>query len=308
MKGMERYTTFPEYCRKTYGHKLFRIALDAGMTCPSRDGSKGYGGCIFCAGGSGDFAVRYEGQKLDLSVLKYIHHPAEPAGYIAYFQAYTNTYAPAHRLEYLFTSALQDPLFEGISIATRPDCLGEEVLQLLQKLKHAYPEKFIWIELGLQTIHEDTAVWMRRGYTLDVFDHAVQELRKLDIPVIVHVILGLPGETPEMVLETIRYLNRTGIQGIKLQLLQILEGTDLAEEYRRGKVQELSEEEYISLLTACIAELDPRIVIHRLTGDGNPEILLAPLWSLNKRQVLNHIMQELKAQNIVQGCRYGTSG
>ncbi|MBR2668412.1 MAG: TIGR01212 family radical SAM protein [Solobacterium sp.] len=308
MKEMERYTTFPEYCRKTFGHKLFRIALDAGMTCPNRDGTKGYGGCIFCAGGSGDFAVRYEGQKLDLSVLKYIHHPEEPAGYIAYFQAYTNTYAPTERLEYLFTSALQDPLFEGISIATRPDCLDEEVLCVLQKLKQTYPEKFIWIELGLQSIHEDSVVWMRRGYPLDVFDKAVQELKKLDIPVIVHVILGLPGETPQMVLETIRYLNRTGIQGIKLQLLQILEGTDLAEEYRKGKVRELSEEEYISLLTACVAELDPQIVIHRLTGDGNPKILLAPLWSLNKRQVLNHIMQELKTQNIVQGYRYGTSG
>jgi radical SAM protein (TIGR01212 family) len=172
---MERYQTFSQYCLKTYGKRLYRVALDAGMTCPNRDGTLGTCGCIFCdEGGSGDFAIPYHGQQLKQEDLLYNHQEAAPGQYIAYFQSYTNTYAPLSRLRTLFTSALSDDMFAGISIATRPDCLGEEVIDLLQELKEKYPDKFIWCELGLQTIHEGTAVWMRRGYPLSVFDDAVE--------------------------------------------------------------------------------------------------------------------------------------
>ena len=190
---MERYYTFSEYCQKTFGRKLYRAALDAGMTCPNRDGKLGNKGCIFCdEGGSGDFAVSYHGQKLKKEDLIYNHQDGQNGDYIAYFQSYTNTYAPVDRLRKLFAAALEDELFAGISIATRPDCLGKDVLALLAELKKSYPEKFIWCELGLQTIHEKTAVWLRRGYPLPVFDEAVRSLHALDIPVIVHCILGLP--------------------------------------------------------------------------------------------------------------------
>lgn len=298
----ERYYSFSTFCKNTFGRRLYRAALDAGMTCPNRDGRAGTRGCIFCSGkGSGEFALAYKGQKLSREDLIWNHRPAQPGDFIAYFQAFTNTYAPAEQLKKLFTAALGDPLFAGIDIATRPDCLGEDVLALLRELKEEYPDKFIWIELGLQTIHETTANYIRRGYPLAVFDEAVKNLHEIGIPVITHVIIGLPGEDREMILETIRHLNRQKTDGIKLHLLHILKHTDLAEEYEKGIFTALDEDAYVGILCDCIAALDPHIVIHRLTGDGDRENLIAPRWSLDKRHVLNRVRHELAVRDIEQG-------
>ncbi|MBR2595239.1 MAG: TIGR01212 family radical SAM protein [Solobacterium sp.] len=301
----ERYYSFPAYCRNTFGHKLYKVPLDAGMTCPNRDGTLGRRGCIFCdEGGSGDFALAYHGQPIRREMLKGERYPKELTGLcIGYFQAYTNTYAPVETLDCLFRAALQEPLFAGISIATRPDCLPDEVMELLRQLKADYPDKFIWVELGLQSIHERSARWMRRGYELPVFDDCVRRLRELEIPVIVHVILGLPQETEEDMLATVAHLNRCGAAGVKLQLLHYLRGTDLGEMYLRGEVQALSEDEYIRILGSCIAALDPGVVIHRLTGDGPGDLLLAPLWSRDKKRVLNRLRADLRERKITQGCR-----
>ena len=221
--------------------------------------------------------------------------------YIAYFQAFTNTYAPVDYLENIFSRAVRDPDVKVLSVATRPDCLGEDVLCLLERLNRIKP---VWIELGLQTIHEQTARYIRRGYALSCFTHACDRLHAARIPVIVHVILGLPGETTEMVLETIRFLNGCGIFGIKLQLLHILDNTDLAGEYRAGKVQVLTLDSYLTLLITCIAALSPDIVIHRVTGDGPKSLLIAPDWSRNKRNVLNTLHQRMKLSSIRQGQCY----
>lgn len=300
---MERYYSFPDYCRNTFGRKLYRIALDAGMTCPNRDGTLSYGGCIFCdEGGSGDFALKYDGQSIDTESIPYLKDKGKPGDYIAYFQAYTNTYAPLERLRMLYTAALSDPAFAGISIATRPDCLGKEVLSLLAEMKQSFPGKFLWVELGLQTMHEETARLINRGYEDNVFEEAVNHLHSLGIPVIAHVILGLPGEDETMMYETVQYCNDCRIDGIKLQLLHVLKNTRLSDMYHAGKLHVLREEEYIHVLCGCIARLDEHIVIHRLTGDGNPLILEAPLWSRDKKHVLNEIRHAMKEENIRQGC------
>lgn len=303
--GMERYLSFSSFCKQKYGRKLYRAALDAGMTCPNRDGRLDTRGCIFCLGGSGDFAVRYDGSPIRREQMLFNHQDAKPGDYIAYFQSYTNTYAPTERLRTLFEGALKDPMFAGISVATRPDCLGEDVICLFKALKEAYPQKIMMIELGLQSMHESSAVWMRRGYTLDVFKHAVDCLHALDIDIIVHVIIGLPGETKEMMLDTVRYLSSCHIQGIKLQLLHYLRGTDLGDAYVRDPSQfhVLSLQEYADIIADCIAVLDENIVIHRISGDGNGSELLAPDWSRDKRKVLNTISHTLKIRNITQGCR-----
>lgn len=301
---MERYLSFSQYCQMTYGRKLYRVALDAGMTCPNRDGTLGNRGCIFCdEGGSGDFAICYHGQKLQKEDLIYNHHDAEVGDYIAYFQSYTNTYASMEKLRMLFTAALEDELFAGIAIATRPDCLDMGVLALFRELKEQYPEKILWCELGLQTMHETTAVWIRRGYPLAVFDEAVKNLHALNIPVVVHSILGLPQENEAMVLETIEHLNALHVEGVKLQLLHYLKGTDLGTMYTADVKQYpvLTLEEYARLTAHCIGHLDPHIVIHRLTGDGNQHLLLAPSWSTDKKKVLNLIRHIMKEENIVQG-------
>ena len=298
------YRTLGAWCQEQYGEKLYKIALDAGFTCPNRDGTLGERGCIFCsAGGSGEFAARRVSTlRAQLDAGRALLSRKKTGNrFIAYFQAYTNTYGPLSLLERLFSEALAEPDIAGISIATRPDCLPDEVTDLLVRLKERFPEKFIWVELGLQTIHADTAAYIRRGYPLSCFDAAVRALHAADIPVIVHVILGLPGETREMMLQTIRHLNVCGIWGIKLQLLHVLEGTDLAEDYRAGLFQVLSLEEYLSILCDCIAALSPDIVIHRLTGDGPKRLLIAPLWSADKRNVLNLLHRRLKQNAIRQG-------
>lgn len=285
----KRYYSLDAYIKNTYGHKINKIAIDAGFTCPNRDGSLDTRGCIFCSeGGSGDFAVPFF--SIDAA------HP-----YIAYFQSYTGTYAPAERLEHIYGQALSDPAVCGISIATRPDCLPDEVLALLGRLKAAYPHKFIWIELGLQTIHEQTARYIRRGYALDSFTRSMHALTALHIPVVVHVILGLPGESETMMLETIEYLSTLPLFGIKLQLLHVLAGTDLAADYRNGAFSVLTMEEYLHSLINCIERLSPDIVIHRVTGDGPKDLLLAPLWSANKKKVLNTLHHRMKLRNSYQG-------
>ena len=309
---MERYLSFPAYCKQKYGRKLYRTALDAGMTCPNRDGTLDTRGCIFCLGGSGDFAVKYDGRPLAVKDMTFNHQQAEEGDYIAYFQSYTNTYAPVSRLRVLFEGALNDPVFAGISIATRPDCIKEETYQLLKELKERYPAKLMMVELGLQSIHESSALWMRRGYPLNVFDECVRRLHELAIDVVVHVIIGIPHETPQMIYETIRHLNECRVQGVKLQLLHYLKGTDLGRQYEEdpGRFHVLSLEEYADIVAECIARLDENIVIHRLSGDGNAKELLAPMWSKDKRRVLNTISHTLRIKNITQGCRreYGSEG
>ena len=299
------YYSLNAYCRKEFHEKLYKIAIDAGMTCPNRDGNLDSRGCIFCsAGGSGDFAVKSR----QLSITEQIRQGLALFGdkktgkrFIAYFQAYTNTYAPAEKLRALYTQALAAPEIAGISIATRPDCLPDDVLLLLAELKQAYPDKFIWVELGLQTIHQKTADYIRRGYPLSIFTQAVNALHQLNIPVIVHMILGLPGETDSMVYETIRFLNTCPVSGIKLQLLHVLQNTDLAQDYAEQKFQSLTLEHYVNLVIGCLERLAPETVIHRITGDGPKDLLIAPTWSLNKRNVLNTIHREMHLRGSWQG-------
>lgn len=298
------YYSLDAYCKKKYGTKVYKIALDAGLTCPNRDGTLGNRGCIFCsAGGSGDFAV-----KPGNSVAQQLKEGRSMFGkkktgnlFIAYFQAYTNTYGNLDYLAKIYEEALKQEEIVGISIATRPDCLQAPILDLLDTLRKKYPTKDIWVELGLQTIHESTAAYIRRGYKREVFDTAVADLNAHNIPIIVHIILGLPGENEQMVLQTIDYLNHLPIFGIKLQLLHVLKNTDLAEEYLAGKFAVLSKEEYMSLLIACLKNLSPRIVIHRLTGDGPKDLLIAPCWSLYKRDFFNTLHRHLKQTGEYQG-------
>lgn len=303
------YYSLDAYCKNTYGEKLYKIALNAGLSCPNRDGTLGTGGCIFCsAGGSGDFAVstaEFPSISEQLTAGKALFHNKQIGQrYIAYFQAYTNTYGPLPYLDKIYHEALQEPSVAGISIATRPDCIPEEVMTLLVNLKAEFPDKFVWIELGLQTIHEETARIIRRGYSLDVYDRCVIRLQQLDIPVVTHVILGLPSETREHVLETISHLNILGIRGIKLQLLHILKGTNLASMYIQGDYIPLTKEAYLDLAIDCLEHLSPDMIIHRVTGDGPKDLLLAPLWSLNKRDVLNSLHREMKHRNTYQGRLY----
>ena len=295
------YHSLDYMLRERFGEKVYKVTLNGGMSCPNRDGKIGSRGCIFCSeGGSGDFAADAE-----LSITEQIDSQIEILSkkrpinkYIAYFQAYTNTYAPVEYLRKIFTEAVKHPAVVALSIGTRPDCLGEEVLELLGELNRIKP---VWIELGLQTIHESTAQYIRRGYRLPCFDLAVEELRKREIEVIVHTILGLPGEKEEEILSTIRYLNTKDIQGIKLQLLHVLRNTDLAADYASGKFEVMSREEYLNILQKCLENLDPSIVIHRITGDGPADLLIAPLWASRKREVLNMFHRQMKEQESFQG-------
>ncbi|MDE6620234.1 MAG: TIGR01212 family radical SAM protein [Lachnospiraceae bacterium] len=304
------YHTLDYALKSKYGEKIYKIALDAGMTCPNRDGSCGVRGCIFCsAGGSGDFAVKKTARDVSIATQleqgkQYFHGKNIGRRFIAYFQSYTNTYAPVSRLEALYREALDEPSVVGISIATRPDCLGCDVLRLLDSLNKEYIDKFIWIELGLQTIHENTATLIRRGYALPVFEQAVAELQQIAVPIIAHVIIGLPGEDRNMMLETCHFLASKGISGIKLQLLHILKNTDLVELYTKKTFEILDMMEYIDIIISCLEILPPDMVIHRVTGDGPKALLLAPLWSLDKRHVLNTLHQEMRRRNTWQSKAY----
>lgn len=325
--------------KRRFGTKVYKIALEGGMTCPNRDGTIGTGGCIFCsAGGSGDFAVPLQNgadigsetgslsagsscitadlhpvlpdeglleasvhRQIELAVSRISRKMgSSPGAYIAYFQSYTNTYAPVSYLRRLFTAAILHPEVRVLSIATRPDCLPEEILDLLEELNQIKP---VWVELGLQTIHPDTARLIRRGYELDCFIDAKNRLRRRGLEVIVHVILGLPGEDRTRMLETVSWLGDNDIQGIKLQLLHILKGTDLALLYERKPFPVMSMEEYLDLVIDCVSLLPPEMVIHRITGDGPKNLLIAPLWSANKRLVLNTLTRRFQERGITQGCR-----
>ncbi|MCM1143960.1 MAG: TIGR01212 family radical SAM protein [Blautia sp.] len=300
------YYSLDAYCKNTYGGKLYKIALNAGLTCPNRDGTLGGRGCIFCsAGGSGDFAVKIQDapsiHEQLIAGRRLLSRKKTGCGFIAYFQAYTNTYGPAAYLRSIYEEALLEETVCGISIATRPDCITEEILTILVDMRKKFPDKFVWVELGLQTIHERTAHYIRRGYDLSCFDTAVRALRSIGIPIIVHVIIGLPGEAENDILQTIDYLNQSNIWGVKLQLLHILKGTDLAAQYQTGAVPVLSKDDYLDILIHALERLSPQIVVHRLTGDGPKELLLAPLWSLHKKEVLNSLHHEMKIRQTFQG-------
>ena len=299
--GEKPYHSLDYMLRERFGEKVYKVTLNGGMSCPNRDGKLGTRGCIFCsAGGSGDFAAdrslsiteQIDRQISILSAKRPIHK------YIAYFQAFTNTYAPVEYLEKIFTEALAHPGIAALSIGTRPDCLGKDVVTLLSRLNRQKP---VWVELGLQTIHEKTAAYIRRGYPLSCFEDAVRRLRSEYIEVIVHTILGLPGESTQDILNTMKYLNHQDIQGIKLQLLHVLRGTDLASDYEKGLFCTYERDEYISLVISCLEHLRPDMVIHRITGDGPKDLLIAPLWASRKREVLNLLHHQMKENHNYQG-------
>lgn len=288
-----KYTTLNNYLKERFGEKVYKIALNGGFTCPNREGKIGTRGCIFCSkGGSGDFA---ENPNLTITEQiengkKRLEKKIKNGKYIAYFQAFTNTYAPVERLRTIYEEAINHPDIVALSIGTRPDCLGDDVLALLDELNKIKP---IFVELGLQTINEDTAKYIRRGYTLEVYDKAVANLHKIGINVVTHIILGLPNESKEDMLNSVKYACKV-TDGIKLQLLHILKGTDLAKDYEQGKFEVLTLEQYTEIIKECVQIIPENVVIHRLTGDGAKKDLIAPLWSADKKTVLNTINRALK--------------
>ena len=302
--GDKHYHSLNEYCKQTFGDKVYRLSLNAGCTCPNRDGSLSTGGCTFCSeGGSGDFAACYDVSiSTQIAEAKtHIQQKTDCKKFIAYFQAYTNTYAPLSHLRRIYIEALSEPDVVALSIGTRCDCLSEEVLNLLEELSQIKP---VWVELGLQTIHNETHAKLNTHTTVEQFDQAVSQLHARAIPVIAHVILGLPGETKEMMLETISHIAHLPIDGVKLQLLHILKGTTLAFEYETQPFPLFELEEYCDFVIDCLELLPPHMVIHRLTGDGPRKLLIAPLWSTDKKRVLNTINKRLKERNTWQGRLY----
>lgn len=299
------YHSLDYHLKQMFGEKVYKLAIDGGFTCPNRDGKLDTRGCIFCsAGGSGDFAASRH-LPIDEQIRQgkqLLKNKNTGSKFIAYFQAFTNTYAPVDTLRKLYTDALMHPDIAAIAIGTRPDCLGDDVLHLLEELNQIKP---VFVELGLQTIHESTAKLIRRGYPLSVFDSAVKELRSAHIETIAHTILGLPGESEEAMLETAHYLASIRIDGIKPQLLHVLSGTDLADMYAKEPFHIFTEDEYIDILIKTIEVTHPHTVIHRLTGDGPKSILIAPTWSGYKKKVLNDIHHQFKVRDTWQGrcCR-----
>lgn len=297
----KRYYSLDSYLKQTFGEKVYKISLNGGFTCPNRDGTLGTRGCIFCSeGGSGDFAS--DGS---LTVteqiedgIRLVEGKSNARKFIAYFQAFTNTYAPVEQLSRLYREAIENEKIAALSIGTRPDCLPPEVLELLRELNQI---KLVFVELGLQTIHEETAGFIRRGYPLSCFELAVKELHEREINTVVHLILGLPGETEEMMLESIKYLNTLPVDGVKLSLLHVLNHTDLGELYKTQPFPVYELDDYVSLVIRCLENLREDIVIHRLTGDGPRDLLIAPRWTLHKRKVLNEIARRMKKEDSWQG-------
>lgn len=287
------YLSFNKYLKDKFGQKVYKISLDGGFTCPNRDGKTGTRGCIFCSkGGSGDFA---ESREMSITEQiengkKRVEKKIKSGKYIAYFQAFTNTYAPIEILRQKYEEAINHPDIVALSIATRPDCLGDDVLRLLDEMNKIKP---VFVELGLQTIHQKSAKYIRRGYDLSVYDKAVRDLKKIGVNVVVHVILGLPNESENDMLETVKYVCESGANGIKLQLLHVIDGTDLAKDYEKGLFKTLEFDEYVNLIVKCVKIIPKDIVIHRLTGDGAKKDLIAPLWSADKKRVLNAINKAL---------------
>lgn len=286
------YKTLSQHYRKKFQCKVYKLAINVGFTCPNRDGTLGYGGCIFCSGtGSGDFAEKGSSITEQLEKAKArVAFKNKGGKYIAYFQSFTNTYGPAEKLERLYTEAMAPEEIVGLAIGTRPDCLPDETVALLSRLNKIKP---ISVELGLQTIHKDTARYIRRGYDTEVYFDAVKRLKAAGLEVVTHIILGLPGETPEMMIETTRAAVAASTDGIKFQLLHVLRGTDLAKDYEAGKFECLSLEEYARILKACLQEVPPQVVVHRITGDGAKKDLIAPLWSADKKAVLRYLQEYL---------------
>lgn len=293
-----------DYYRKIFGQKAYKISLSGGMSCPNRDGTISDRGCIFCsAKGSGDFAGdghTYITEQITQGI-KLISDKYKGNCFIGYFQAFTNTYAPIEKLEEIFTKAISDNRLYGLSIATRPDCLSNEVISLLKKLNEIKP---ITIELGLQTVNEDTAVYINRGYHLSVYDDACERLLAAGLPFVVHMIVGLPGENTQDYLNTASHIARSGASGIKIQLLHILKNTELAKDYEAGLFEAMTLKEYVKSVVDIIEILPDNMVIHRITGDGPKDLLIAPLWSTNKKNVLNSINKEFKERNTYQGKEY----
>ena len=298
---MEQINRLNSYYKNKFGCKIYKLSLNGGMTCPNRDGTLGTNGCIFCSrGGSGDFASHSSlsiPEQIE-EAKKLVSRKISDGKYIAYFQAYTNTYADVSYLKKIYYDAIAPDDIAGISIATRPDCLNEDVIELLDEINHIKP---VYIELGLQTIHKESAQFIRRGYDLSVFEKAIASLFAINVNIVVHLIIGLPHESKEMILESIKYLNQFPIHGVKLQLLHILKNTDLADYYEQTNFPVLSLEEYTEIIAACIEHLRSDIVIHRMTGDGNKRELTAPLWSADKKRVLNYMNKYFSEHNIVQG-------
>lgn len=300
------YYSLNSWLKQEFGTKVYKLSLDAGMSCPNRDGNVGWGGCIFCSeGGSGDFAAP---GSLELGIAeqieaakKLVSKKIQSQGpYIAYFQSYTNTYAPAAKLRELFTEALMQPGIVALSAATRPDCLEQEKIELLCSLNQYRP---VWVELGLQTIHDKTAEFIRRGYPLSCFEEAVKKLKAAGLTVVVHLILGLPGESKAQMLESVDYLAHFTplADGVKLQLLHVLKGTELARMYEEHPFALFTMEEYADFVVTCIEHLPPSMVIHRMTGDGPKKLLIAPAWSADKKRVINTIAQKFRERGTWQG-------
>ena len=288
------YLSFNKYLKDKFGQKVYKISLDGGFTCPNRDGKTGTRGCIFCSkGGSGDFAENREMSITEQieSGKKKVEKKIKSGKYIAYFQAFTNTYAPVETLRQKYEQAINHPDIVALSIATRPDCLGDDVLRLLDEMNKMKP---VFVELGLQTIHQKSAKYIRRGFDLSVYDKAVRDLKKIGVNVVVHVILGLPNESENDMLETVKYVCESGANGIKLQLLHVIDGTGLAKDYEKGLFKTLEFDEYVNLIVKCVKIIPKDIVIHRLTGDGAKKDLIAPLWSADKKRVLNAINKALR--------------
>ena len=301
---MKPYYSVNDYYRRIFGEKVYKISLNAGMTCPNRDGSLGSRGCIFCSeGGSGDFASDLNKDipaQIDEGIEK-VRKKYNGNKFIAYFQAFTNTYAPVKKLDEIFCAAINDYRIAGISIATRPDCLEDEKISLLSRLNGIKP---VFVELGLQTINEASARYIRRGYTLPVFEDALKRLNAAGIRVVVHIIIGLPNETHEDYMKCAKYLSGLNINGVKIQLLHVLENTDLKKDYDNGLFKTMTLEEYAKTVVDIIEVLPPGMVIHRISGDGPKKILTAPLWSADKKRVLNTIHSEFAVRNTYQGKEY----
>ena len=301
--GEKRYYSLDCYLKQTFGEKVYRLALNGGMTCPNRDGTLGTGGCIFCsAGGSGDFAassVLSIPEQIETAKARIVKK-TDCKKFIAYFQAYTNTYADIEYLRKIYYEAVLHPDIAAVSIATRPDCIEPSVLTLLTEINRIKP---VWIELGLQTIHAETAAFIRSGFDYACFLNAAERLRSAGLSVIVHLILGLPGETKEMMLASVDAVASLPADGIKLQLLHVLKNTELAEYYNRHPFPMFTLEEYCRFIPECLSRLPKEMVVHRITGDGPADLLLAPAWSLNKRETLNTIAHQMKIQHLYQGCR-----
>ncbi|MBR2133164.1 MAG: TIGR01212 family radical SAM protein [Eubacterium sp.] len=289
-----KYYSLNNYLRDTFGDKVYKISIDGGFTCPNRDGTLDTRGCIFCSkGGSGEFS---QSRKLSVSEQldagkTLVENKIKSGKYIAYFQPFTNTYAPVDVLREKYFEAINNDYIVALSIATRPDCLEDDVIKLLEEINSIKP---VFVELGLQTIHEKSAKYIRRSYSLNIYDDAVKKLKEIGINIVVHLILGLPGESREDMLESVDYVCKSGVDGIKLQLLHILKGTDLEKEYLNGKVRPLEFDEYINLIKDCVEIIPENIVIHRLTGDGAKKDLIAPLWSADKKKVINALNKALE--------------